>query len=255
MQLYKLTLATIIQRKIWVVALLCVVLLPIVLPYFTPYESNPTLLEPARAQAVWVTVWVVAIAWIFFQAARFGDETASSGIGSYFLSKGGSRISQMSQIWLACMSFFLPLILLTLIICFVGAMPGDNEQASIWVATNFQYALLFFLTVAPLTLFAVSLGSRFGGTIGYIVPVFYILYGLYGVGYLDMMTDLRDNVLVDWIYILSPHYHLADLLPRLIFRQGAMLGDEFLKIVGYFVGLALILGGVSVVCFRAKPSA
>ena len=254
MQLYKLTLATIIQRKIWVIALLCVVLLPIVLPYLTPYESNPTLIEPARAQAVWVTVWIVAIAWIFFQAARFGDETASSGIGSYFLSKGVSRISQMTQLWLACMSFFLPLILLTLIICFVGAMPGDDEQASIWVATNFQYAALFLLAIAPLTLFAVSLGSRFGGTIGYIIPVFLVLYGLYGVGYLEMMIDIKDNVLADWVYILSPHYHLADLLPRLLFRQGAMVGVEFLNIVGYFLGLAFILAFVSVVCFRAKPS-
>jgi len=138
MQLYRLTLATIFQRKIWVVAFLSVLVLPVVLPYLTPYETNPTIVEPARAQAAWVTVWVVAIAWIFFQAARFGDEASASGMGSYFLSAGVSRVSQLFQIWLACMTFFLPLALLTLIVCLVGAMPGDKEQASLLYYTVFS---------------------------------------------------------------------------------------------------------------------
>jgi len=69
-----------------------------------------------------------------------------------------------------------------------------------------------------------------------------------------MMTDLRDNVLVDWIYILSPHYHFADLLPRLVFRQGSMVGSEFLELVAYFIGLTFIFTSISIVCFRAKPA-
>ena len=119
MQLYKLTLATIIQRKIWVVALLCVLVLPIVLPYLTPHESNPTLIEPARAQAVWVILWIVTIAWVLFQAARFGDETASSGMGAYFLSTGVSRVRQMLQLWLACMSCLL----------YTSPSPRDKRQS------------------------------------------------------------------------------------------------------------------------------
>ena len=77
-----------IQRKVWIIALVCALLLPCVLPYLTPYETNPTLIEPARAQAAWVCLWVITAAWLFFQAARFGDETSRSGIGAYFLSSG-----------------------------------------------------------------------------------------------------------------------------------------------------------------------
>ena len=99
-------------------------MLPIVLPYLTPYESNPSLIEPARAQAAWGCLWVVTIAWLFFQAARFGDDTARSGLGAYFLSSGVSGLSQMMQIWLACLSFLLPLVLVTLAVCFIGAMPA-----------------------------------------------------------------------------------------------------------------------------------
>ncbi|MBT8045131.1 MAG: hypothetical protein KJO79_09295, partial [Verrucomicrobiae bacterium] len=88
MQLYRLTLATILQRKVWIVAFLCALVLPVVLPYITPYESNPTLIAPARAQVAWISLWVISIAWVFFQAARFGDDTARSGLGAYFLSAG-----------------------------------------------------------------------------------------------------------------------------------------------------------------------
>lgn len=254
MQLYRLTLATIIQRKFWMVAFLCVLLLPIVLPYLTPYESNPTLIEPARAQAAWGVLWIASVAWVFFQAARFGDETARSGMGAYFLSTGVSRVSQMVQIWFACMTFLLPMVLLTVAVCLIGAMPGDKEQATMWVATNMQYAALFLLVIAPLAMLAISIGSRFGGTVGYIVPLCLSIYGLFGVGYLAMMTTVQENIFLDWVYILSPHYHLANLTPRLVFKQGNMVSAEFLHLIAYFVGLKLIISMISTICFRAKPA-
>ena len=80
MQLYRLTLATIIQRKVWVVALLWLIALPLVLPNIMTYQ-NISHVQPARAQAAWVSLWGIAITWILFQAARFGDETARSGLG------------------------------------------------------------------------------------------------------------------------------------------------------------------------------
>ena len=88
MQLYRLTLATILQRKVWIIALLCVLVLPLILPYLTSYERNPSLIEPARAQAAWICLGVVSLAWVLYQAARFGDDSARSGLGSYFLSAG-----------------------------------------------------------------------------------------------------------------------------------------------------------------------
>ena len=243
-----------IQRKVWIIALFCALVLPIVLPYLTPYESNPSLLEPARAQAAWGCLWVVTIAWLFFQAARFGDDTARSGLGAYFLSSGVSGLSQMIQIWLACLSFLLPLVLIALVICFIGAMPSDSAQAQMWVATNLQYAALFLLVVTPLMMVAVSVGSRFGSTVGYLIPLCMSIYGMYGVGYLAMMTDAQSNLLLDWLYVVSPHYHLADLTPRLVFKHGSMLGSEFLQLVIYFAGIKIVLAMLSTLTFQPKAA-
>ncbi|MGB2010889.1 MAG: hypothetical protein ACPHYF_05130 [Akkermansiaceae bacterium] len=252
MQLYRLTLATILQRKVWMVALLCVFLLPILLPYLTPHEINPSLIEPARAQAAWVCLWVVAIAWLFFQASRFGNDTARSGLGAYFLSSGVSGLSQMIQIWLACLSFLLPLVAITVAVCLIGAMPSESSQAKMWIATNLQYAALFLLVVTPLMMLAVSAGSRFGSTIGYLIPLCLSVYGIYGVGYLAMMTDVQSNLLLDWLYVISPHYHLADLTPRLVFKHGSMLGSEFLQLVVYFAGIKIVLAMISTFTFQPK---
>ena len=243
-----------IQRKVWIIALFCALVLPIVLPYLTPYESNPSLLEPARAQAAWGCLWVVTIAWLFFQAARFGDDTARSGLGAYFLSSGVSGLSQMIQIWLACLSFLLPLVLIALVICFIGAMPSDSAQAQMWIATNLQYAALFLLVVTPLMMVAVSVGSRFGSTVGYLIPLCMSIYGMYGVGYLAMMTDAQSNLLLDWLYVVSPHYHLADLTPRLVFKHGSMLGSEFLQLVVYFAGIKMVLAMLSTLTFQPKAA-
>ena len=243
-----------IQRKVWIIALFCALVLPIVLPYLTPYESNPSLIEPARAQAAWGCLWVVTIAWLFFQAARFGDDTARSGLGAYFLSSGVSGLSQMMQIWLACLSFLLPLVLVALAVCFIGAMPSDSAQAQMWVATNLQYAALFLLVVTPLMMVAVSVGSRFGSTVGYLIPLCMSIYGMYGVGYLVMMTDAQSNLLLDWLYVVSPHYHLADLTPRLVFKHGSMLGSEFLQLVIYFAGIKIVLAMLSTLTFQPKAA-
>ena len=243
-----------IQRKVWIIALFCALILPIVLPYLTPYESNPSLIEPARAQAAWGCLWVVTIAWLFFQAARFGDDTARSGLGAYFLSSGVSGLSQMIQIWLACLSFLLPLVLVALAVCFIGAMPSDSAQAQMWVATNLQYAALFLLVVTPLMMVAVSVGSRFGSTVGYLIPLCMSIYGMYGVGYLAMMTDAQSNLLLDWLYVVSPHYHLADLTPRLVFKHGSMLGSEFLQLVIYFAGIKIVLAMLSTLTFQPKAA-
>ena len=243
-----------IQRKVWIIALFCALILPIVLPYLTPYESNPSLIEPARAQAAWGCLWVVTIAWLFFQAARFGDDTARSGLGAYFLSSGVSGLSQMIQIWLACLSFLLPLVLVALAVCFIGAMPSDSAQAQMWVATNLQYAALFLLVVTPLMMVAVSVGSRFGSTVGYLIPLCMSIYGMYGVGYLAMMTDAQSNLLLDWLYVVSPHYHLADLTPRLVFKHGSMLGSEFLQLVVYFAGIKIVLAMLSTLTFQPKAA-
>ncbi|NNM28380.1 MAG: hypothetical protein HKO57_02590, partial [Akkermansiaceae bacterium] len=175
---------TLFARKGWVVALLAAIALPWVLPYLTPYEMNVRLLEPARAQVAWQVAWVIALLWTFSQAARLGAANSRTGVGAYFRSCGISGISQLFQIWLATMVYLLPVVVVAAAVCLLGAMPGNAQEASMWVATNLQYAALFTLVVGPLALLAVALGSRFGSLVGYALPVTLCLYGLYGVLFL-----------------------------------------------------------------------
>lgn len=251
MQLYRLTLATIIQRKVWVVAILWLLLLPMVLPNMM-VSVNDTLIQPARAQAAWVSLWGIAMTWIFFQGARFGDEVSRSGIGSYFLSMGISNVRQLGQVTLACLTFLIPLVVLTIAVCLWGAMPSDPQQAEMWLLLNVQYAVLFLAAVIPLLMLSVALGSRLGGAVAYIVPLALVLYGLYGVNHLASLSDTNGGAVLNWMYVISPHYHLADLTERLVFKHGSMITSEFFQVLGYFAGIGLVLGAFSSLYFRAK---
>ena len=106
--LFRLTIATMLARKMWVVVLLVSILTPIIFPLFTPYETNTALLEPARAQTAWTCTWIVAILWTLSQAARFGESNSNSGMGSYFRSQGVGALRQIFALWGAvvmCLSF------------------------------------------------------------------------------------------------------------------------------------------------------
>lgn len=253
MRPFKLTATTLFARKGWILALVAAIGLPLTLPYLTPWEANVKLLEPARAQVAWTVAWLIAILWTLTQAARLGEANSRTGIGAYFRSAGIGRVSQLFQIWLATMIYLLPVVVVAVAICLVAAMPGNAKEAEMWVATNLQYAVLFLLTVAPLALLAVGLGSRFGALVGYVTPLSLCLYGIYGVGYLGQMIKLRDNELLEWLYAVSPHYHLADLTPRLVFKMGQYPADTFASLLVYFVGITLVLGVVSSGMFRTDP--
>lgn len=251
MKLYRLTLATILQRKVWVVAILWLVLLPLALPNMIA-TVNESLVQPARAQAVWVSLWGIALTWVFFQAARCGDELSRSGLGSYFLSLGVSNVRQLGQLTLACLTFLVPLVMIAIVVCLLGAMPGDSKQAEMWLLLNVQYGVLFLSAVTPLLLLGVALGSRLGGAVAYIVPVAMALYGLYGVGSLASLADSNGGAMLNWLYVISPHYHLADLTERLVFKHGSMVTSEFFQVLGYFAGMGLVLFGFSALYFKAK---
>ena len=133
-------------------------------------------------------------------------------------------------------------------------MPQLEAEAKMWVTTNLQFALLFITAVAPLALLCIALGSRFGSLVGYVVPLTLCLYGLYGVNYVGMMIRLPgDNVLLEWLYAVSPHYHLADLTPRLVFKMGSLPGESFGTLLTYFVGVTIVLIACSSTLFRTEP--
>ena len=191
--LFRLTIATMLARKMWVVVLLVSIITPIVFPLFTPYESNTALLEPARAQTAWTCTWMVAVFWTLSQAARFGESNSNTGMGSYFRSQGVGSLRQIFAIWSAVILSLLPIVLMSVATCLIFAMPADPKEASMWVRTNLQFATLLLLTIGPLTLLGIGAASRFGALIGYVVPTALCLYGLYGVTYLGMTIRLRDD--------------------------------------------------------------
>ena len=254
MPLFKLTFVTLFARKAWFFVLFAAILLPLTLPYLTPHETNGRLLEPARAQVAWSVAWLIAIFWTFTSAARLGEANARTGLGAYFRSRGVGRFRQMLEIWLGCLVYLLPVVAVTVAVCLITAMPSVKEEASMWVATNLQFAALFLMAVAPLALLCIALGSRFGSMVGYVVPLTLCIYGLYGVNYLGMMIRLPgENAFLEWVYAVSPHYHLADLTPRLVFKLGSLPAGAFGTLLTYFVGVTLVLTACSTSIFRTEP--
>ncbi len=250
MELYRLTLASIISRKTFAIFAAMLLSLPFLLPYMTPWESKPSLLEPARAQMAWMLLWISAIGWLLFQGATIGDRWSSHGLLEYFKTLGVSRSRQMWQLWLSCFTVFGGLMLITFIISTFTAMPGDPVEAHHWLVTNVQYLILFFLVVAPLLALSISLGTRFNGAAAYAVTIGLALYGMFGIGYLEIFLADNKNALLNLIYLLSPHYHLSDLTSRLVFKLGSLSWGEMARTGAYLGGLALILTGFSFQLFR-----
>lgn len=253
MNLFKITLKTLLVRKAWVVALFCVGALPFLLPMLVPSEFALGLIEPARAQAAWVLLWVVTAFWLFGQAARQGDQNVKSGLGTYFHSMGQGSVRQLCEVWLAHAAVLVPLVLVAILVCCIGAVPTQNVGS--WILTNLQYGVLFLLVTLPLLMLATALGSRFGTLIGYLVTVGLTLYGLYGVGYLEVATKVESNGFIRLLYSISPQYHLADLTEQLVFQMGYLNSSLFLSILAYLGGLSLITSAGSFLTYRTTAKA
>lgn len=252
MPLFRLTLKTIVARNTYLVFLLALVLLPLVLPYLTPWEEKPSVFDSSRAQTAWTMLWFVSLVWLMYQAALMGHDGASQGVLEYFKTLGMKRRSQMVQLWANSMLFCgICLILVLLISIFLG-MPDNQDLRGMWIATNLQYAVLYVLVVAPLFSLATALGTRINATAAYVVTAGIAVYGLYGIGYLDFFLSQSGNRVIDAFYVLSPHYHLADLTTRLTFQMGPLENAAFLKMMAYFLGLDLVVICICVLLFRVK---
>lgn len=252
MRLYFLILATIFQRKAWVLCVFAALVVPFTLPLISSATEKPVLLQPARIQAAWGTLWICSLLWGLFTAAREGENNAKSGIGEYFRTTGLSPSRQLFQIWLAVFSYIAPLALITILISHFGALPSHPKERFMWLILNLQYGTLFLLVIAPLIALATALASRFGGISGFASTVFLALYGLYGVGYLDNLLKLEANPLLRAIWTYSPHYRYADLTQRLYFKTGALPGDAFVLMILYFLGILVIYALLSRLTFRTR---
>lgn len=255
MRLFRLTFATILQRKAWAICAFAVFAMPFVLPWISSATEKPVLLQPARILAAWNTLWICALVWGLFTAAREGETNAKSGIGEYFLTTGMSSTRQLFEIWLAVFSFIAPMAVLTALICQFAAAPADPAERAMWWVLNAQYASLFLLVIAPLLALSTALASRFGGITGFSISLLVTLYGLYGVGYLDNMLKLEENAVIRSALLFSPQYRFADLTQRLCFKSGALPTGAFWTMTLYFAGILAVYAGLSRLCFRSKTTA
>ncbi len=255
MRLYRLTIATIFRRKAWIICVLAVSLLPFALPLISSATEKPILIQPARVQAAWASLWVCALVWGLFTAARQGEANARSGVGEYFLTTGVSATRQLVEIWLAVFSYLVPLTMVTVAICLFAAAPHDPVERAMWWAVTAQYGTLFLLVIGPLLGLAAALSSRFGGITGFAATLAVALYGLYGVGYLDNMLKLESNPILQSFWLFSPQYRFADLTQRLYFKLGSLPADRFGQMIAYFLGLSACIAGVARLCFRIKSTA
>lgn len=254
MRLFRLTFATIFQRKAWAICALAVIVLPFALPMISSATEKPILVQPARILAAWSTLWVCTMVWGLFTAAREGETNAKTGVGEYFQTTGLSATRQLFEIWLAVFSFIVPLAVITAAICQFAAAPRDPVEHSMWWALNLQYLVLFLLVTGPLLALATAIASRFGGIAGFAVTLGITVYGLYGVGYLESMLKLEENGFLHGIWTFSPHYNFADLTQRLLFKSGALPSSAFWNLVLYFGGILAVYSGISRLCFRTRLS-
>lgn len=255
MRLFRLTFATILQRKAWAICAFAVIVLPFALPLISSATEKPLLVQPARILAAWGTLWVCALFWGLFTAAHEGETNAKTGVGEYFQTTGVSATRQLFEIWLAVFCFVAPLAIITAAICQFAAAPADPVERSMWLTLNLQYTALFLLVMAPLLALAIAIASRFGGITGFTVTLLITLYGLYGVGYLDNMLKLEENPILQSVWLFSPHYRFADLTQRLYFKTGALPTQAFWTMALYFAGIFAVYAGLSRLCFRTKISA
>lgn len=255
MRLFRLTFATILQRKAWVICALAVILLPLALPIISSASEKPILVQPARILAAWGTLWTCTLLWGLFTAAKEGETNAKSGVGEYFQTTGTSATRQLLEIWLAVLCFIVPLAIITALVCQFGAAPADPAERSMWWVLNLQYTVLFLLVTAPLLALSTALASRFGGITGFTVTLLLAVYGLYGVGYIEHMLKLEDNPVLRGLWLYSPHYSFADLTQRLLFKRGSLPSEGFWNMVLYFAGILAVYIGLSRLTFRTKVSA
>ncbi len=254
MRLFRLTFATILQRKSWAIFALAIVALPFVLPVISSATEKPVLIQPARILAAWNTLWIGTLVWGFFTAARQGEDNAKSGVGEYFLTTGISATRQLLEIWLAIFAFIVPMTLAAAAVCQFAASPADPVEYAAWWQLNLQYVCLFLLAVGPLLALAIALASRFGSIAGFAVTLGLTLYGLWGVGYLDTMLKLGENPVLQGLFLCSPQYRFADLTQRLHFKLGALPTGAFWQMCLYFSGILAVYAGISRCCFRIKSA-
>ncbi len=223
-----------------------------VMPLLTPWDENPQILQPARAQAAWLYAWLAAFTWLPFQAATLGNRLRDEGLLEFQQARGVSTLFLWFQASLSPILWQLAVALGASLVCLVFCLPKNPMEARLWFDLVAQYAVLYTLATAPLIFLGVALGTRAGEVIAFCVPVFLLFLGLLAASWLEPLLAGGSSLLHRWAWLALPHYHLADLTPRLVFKMGSLASGDFIgsSLCLGLQGLALSLLGLCV--FRTR---
>lgn len=250
--LFKLSLVTAVRQKTFFVVLLLLVLGPFVFQQMTNYVVDPSVLAPARAQAAWQLAWLVTCLWLTYQAANLGGEHVRNKMGEYFLSRGEGKSSQILALNACSVVFAVAVTAVPILVSIFASAPEDAAEFRHWIVLCVQHGFLMLLLALPVTQLAIALASRFGALVGYTGSVLLYFLGFYAVLAVEKVVIAKDTFYVDLLYVVLPHFHLADLTHRFVHSQGAMSNGEFFAVFEYLAGWAILISAVSYFIFTPK---
>ena len=221
-------------------------------PLLTPWQENPQILQPARAQAAWFYAWLALFTWLPFQASALGRRLRVEGLLEFHRARGASPVSLCLQTSTAVLIWMFATALLACLFCLTVCLPKNPAEASLWLQLVLQYAALYLIAGTPLVLLGVSLGTCAGEVIAFVVPAFLLFLGLLAASWLEPLLAGSSSILHRSAWLALPHYHFADLTPRLGFKMGPLPQAAFL---GSTLVLALQGGALSLLAlctFRTR---
>jgi hypothetical protein len=133
----------------------------------------------------------------------------------------------------------------------VGALPGDQKEAELWIILNLQSCFLYLTIVIPLATLGFAVATRFSSTVSWILVSCHFGFGFFFQGNLApyLVSSSPPGQLLN---LLGPHFHLADLTERLVFKMGPLPFSGFAQFLGYFAGWGLVTMAVAILIFRAR---
>lgn len=197
-------------------------------PLMTPWQEQPQILQPARSQAAWMYVWFSLFTWLPFQSAALGRRFRAEGILEFLHARGAGGWGLYLQMTLAVAVWLLGLVFLAGLFCVWFCSPKDVVEAGSWLRLVAEYGALVSFVGVPLCALGVALGTRAGEVIGYLVPVCLLFCGLIAASWLGPILVGSESPFVRCMWLILPHYHLADLTPRLVFKMGSLSPSAFL---------------------------
>lgn len=217
------------QRRSSLLVCLIIPLLGWSLPLLPPWQTQATLLQPARVQTTWILSWLSLVLFFLFQAASLGRELSACGLleHSEAATRKWSRalfpILGSVGSWVA--AALLPVLALTW-----ACRPALAAEAAAWNVLLLQQALLFAISAPGLLGLAAAIGTRFSQAVACLAPLFLWLVGWALSPWLESWLLQVLPGLGGMLIHLLPRYDLADLTARLAFKLGPVPTAPFAHI-------------------------